>query len=179
MQFKTALLAAAVAAAGFTAQSIAATTSPVTATFNVTANVPNSCKVTATDINFGSYDPVNANSTTDLPSTGSVTVSCVKGTKATVSLDQGQNAGSGSTCTAPVRQMKDSAGDLLGYSIFQDSNDTTTWGCTSGTNTQAFTSTSKDASAGNGLYTTYGVIPAGQDVPVGSYSDVVTVSVAF
>jgi spore coat protein U-like protein len=178
MQLKTALLAAAVAAAGFTAQSFAAT-SPATATFNVTATVPNSCKVEATDIDFGSYDPVNANSTTDLPSSGTVTVSCVKGTVATVSLDQGKNPGSGSTCTAPVRQMKDSAGDFLAYNIDQDSNNTTVWGCTSGTNTQGFTSTSKDPSAGNGLYTTYGVIPAGQDVPVGTYSDVVTVSVAF
>lgn len=177
MQLKIALLAAAMAAAGFTAQSNAAT-NPATATFNVTASVPASCKVSATDINFGAYDPVNANSTTALPSTGGVTVSCVKGTVATVSLDQGKNAGSGSTCTAPARQMKDAAGDLLGYTISQDSSSTTTWGCTAGT-AQSFTSTSLTPAAGNGSYTTYGSIPAGQDVNVGSYSDVVTVSVAF
>lgn len=178
MQLKIALLAAVVAAAGFTAQSNAAT-NPATATFNVTANVPASCKVTATDINFGAYDPVNANSTTALPSTGGVSVSCVKGTEAVVSLDEGQNAGGGSTCTAPVRRMTDGSGNFLGYTITQDSSNANVWGCTSGTNTQGFTSTSLAPAAGNGLYTTYGLIPAGQDVAVGSYSDVVTVSVAF
>ncbi len=182
MQLKTALLTAALAAAGISAQSFAAAppapNGTATGSFNVTANVVASCKVVSTaDINFGNYDPANVNNTTPLNNNaGSVTVRCTKNTLAYVSLQQGSNPGSSSTCVAPARQMKDTAGDLLAYSIYQDSGYSNVWGCDS-TNSQSFTSTSVNTPK---VYTLYGQIPAGQDVPPAStYKDTVTTTVSF
>lgn len=175
MQLKTALLTAALVAAGLTVQPVVAGTA--TGTFDVTATVVNSCKVTSTsDIAFGNYDPANLNNTTDLDASGSVTVRCTKNAAVNVALQQGNNPTGASTCTAPARQMKDSAGDLLAYDIYQDSGRTTAWGCDA-SNSQNFTSA---GIATPKTYTTYGRIPAGQDVPAATdYTDTVTTTVTF
>lgn len=160
------LLAAGTAAAG---------TSPATGSFDVTANVKGSCQVTSTtDIAFGTYDPADANFATPLDKNGSVAVRCVKGMSPTVTLDQGLN-GSGS-CAAPARAMKDSTtSELLSYAIYSNSGHSTAWGCDT-TNNMAFTAASSTTAT---TLTTYGRIPAGQNVGLGSFSDTVTVEVAF
>jgi spore coat protein U-like protein len=150
-------------------------TSPATGTFNVTANVQGSCKVTSTsDIAFGAYDPADANFATPLDQNGSVDVRCVKGMSPTVTLDQGEN-GTGS-CAAPARAMKEAtSSELLSYDIYSDSAHATAWGCDTSNNV-AFTAASSTTAT---TLTTYGRIPAGQDVGLGDFSDVVTVEVAF
>lgn len=148
----------------------------VSGTFAVTANVVAACKINSSAaIAFGNYDPANVNASSPLTSTGNMNITCTKSTAATVSLDQGQNAGTGSTCSAPVRQMKNGT-NMLAYAIYSDSGRTSPWGCTAGTNTASFTSTT--ASSGVSL-TTYGSVPPGQDLPAGSYADTVTFTVSF
>lgn len=145
-------------------------------TFTVTANVVASCKIgTVSGIAFGNYDPANVNATAPLNGQGSIAVNCTKSTVAAVSLDQGVNATSSSTCAAPSRQMI-SGSNKLAYGIYMDSADTSPWGCASGSNTASFTAAS--ALTANTL-TTYGSVPGGQDVPAGAYSDTVTFTVTF
>jgi spore coat protein U-like protein len=157
------------------AGSAAAATSPASGSFNVTANVQGSCQVTATtDIAFGTYDPADVNFATPLDKNGSVSVRCVKGMSPTVTLDQGLH-GTG-TCTAPARAMKDAASTAtLGYDIYSDSAHASAWGCDA-SNDVAFTAAASTTAT---TLTTYGRIPAGQNIGLGSFSDTVTVEVAF
>jgi len=139
-------------------------------TFDVTASVAKSCQVSATDIAFGTYDPVAA---TALTAEGSVTVRCTKGTTGTLTLDQGAN-GTG-TCAAPVRAMAN-GGERLAYGIYQNAALTTAWGCDT-TNGQAVTADVGPSAPE--VLVTYGVIPAGQDAAMGNYIDTVTVNLNF
>jgi spore coat protein U-like protein len=150
--------------------------SPQTGSFNVTANVARSCSITGTsDVAFGAYDPADANFSTPLDATGSVTIRCTKNTTYDIALGQGANAASGSTCAAPLRQMA-SGTERLAYALFSDAGRTTAWGCDVSndvTRTETVGPSSPDT------VTVYGRVPAGQDVADGSYSDTVTVTVSF
>ena len=139
----------------------------------VTATVSANCSITTAPVAFGAYDPVTANATTALTSTGTVTVTCTTGSTGTITLGQGANPGGGSTDIAPARQLKDAGTDVLAYSLFQDVGHATVWGNTAGTGV---------ASLGTGTtaaVTVYGSIAAGQNVPAGSYSDTVVATVSF
>ena len=148
----------------------------VTGSLPVSATVANSCVISSVNaIAFGAYDPANANASAPLKATGAVNVTCTKGGSVSVALDQGANPTASSTCVAPARQMKDSGTDVLAYSIYSDSADTKAWGCDA-TNEVSFTSASVSTPT---ALSTYGSIPAAQDVPAGSYNDTVTVTVSF
>lgn len=150
--------------------------SPQTGSFNVTANVARSCSITGTsNVAFGTYDPADANFSTPLDASGSVTIRCTKNTTYDIALGQGANAAPGSTCVAPLRRMA-SGSERLSYGLFSDAGRTTTWGCDASndvTNTETTGPSSPDT------VTVYGRIPAGQDVADGSYSDTVVVTVTF
>jgi spore coat protein U-like protein len=149
--------------------------SPQTGSFQVTANVVASCRVTnTTNIAFGNYDPADVNSTTALDANGDISVRCVKGTVANVAIEQGISPATGSSCTTPLRQMA-SGTERLGYAIFQDAGRTTPWGCDA-SNDQSFTATTVSTPT---TLTTYGRIPAGQDVGTGAFLDTVNVTVTF
>lgn len=149
--------------------------SPQTGSFQVTANVVASCRVTSTtDIAFGNYDPADVNNATALDANGAIAVRCVKGTTANVAIEQGTNPATGSTCASPLRQMAGGT-ERLGYAIYTDAARTTVWGCAT-TNDQTFTATTV---ATPNTLTTYGRIPAGQDVGVGAFADTVNVTVTF
>lgn len=150
--------------------------SPQSGSFQVTASVANSCRVTSTgDINFGAYDPADTHFGTALDGIGSVAVRCTRGTVANVALGQGQYAASGSTCASPLRQMADGSTGRLRYDIYQAGPGNTAWGCDVA-NDQSFTSAASNVET---TLTTYGRIPAGQDVAAGNFSDTVTVTVTF
>lgn len=149
--------------------------SPQTGSFQVTANVVASCRVTSTtDIVFGNYDPADVNNAAPLDAAGSVAVRCVRGTVANVAIEQGANPAVGSTCVAPLRRMAGGA-ERLSYAIFQDAARTTVWGCDA-TNDQTFTAATVATST---TLTTYGRIPPAQDVSVGAFVDTVNVTVTF
>lgn len=148
-----------------------------TANINVGATIGGGCKILAsTNLNFGTYDPVNAHFTTPLDATGSVTLRCLKDLYATVTLDQGNNFAVGSTCNAPLRQMYgDAGGDYLSYNVYQDSARTGVWGCAEINDKDFF---------GTGInnpitLTLYGRIPAAQDVFGDYYWDGLLLTVTF
>ncbi len=150
--------------------------SPQTASLAVSAAIANSCKITSTTaVAFAAYDPADVNFATPLDNAGTVVLRCTKNTVATIAMGQGVNPTGGSTCTAPVRQMA-SGVDRLGYALYSDAGRTTVWGCTAPTNTVSSTSTGVATPA---TLNVYGRVPAAQDVPAGTYTDTVTVSVTF
>ena len=122
------------------------------------------CIVSAASLGFGNYTGavVNANST--------YTVTCTNGTTYTVGLNQGLTTGA----TVTTRQMgiTQPAGGL-NYSLLTGSYAGSNWGNTSG---------SWVSGTGSGAaqpLTVYGVLPAGQYVPPGSYTDTIAVTVTY
>ena len=155
-----------VAAAGllFANSTLAAT---ATTTFKVTATVASSCKVTATDLGFGAYDPLAA----ALDGTSTITATCTAQTPYTIGLDAGLNAGG----TTTRRMMgDDTATTLLSYELYSDSTRSAIWGAPGGA------TVAQSALTGGALnYTVYGRIPASQYVPAANYADTVTVTVTY
>jgi spore coat protein U-like protein len=141
-----------------------------TATLAVSSNITANCTITTTPVAFGAYDPISANASTALTATGEVSTTCTSGASATITLDQGANAGSGSTASVPVRRMANGS-NYMNYGLYSDNGYTTTFdGVTgvsvTGTGTQVNTNV-------------YGSIPAGQNLPTGAYADAVVATVTF
>lgn len=145
-----------------------------TANLTVQATVDANCTISTTAVDFGSYDPVTANATTDLqaPAGGKVTLLCTNGASATVTLGEGSNADTGSAPEDPERRMASGA-NFLSYTLYSDAGLTTEWGDTAPTGV-AHTGTGASADL-----PVYGVIPQGQNVPVGTYTDTVLATVSF
>lgn len=143
-----------------------------TANLSVTATVAANCTVTTSALAFGAYDPVNTNLSTALLGTGTISVRCTNGSAATLELDQGLNAAAGSTASAPLRRLK-SGSNHLSYSLFSDAPRTVVW-ATGGPQSVSHTGTGNVTAL-----TVYGSVAAGQQVPAGSYSDTVVVTVTF
>lgn len=170
MKFKKTLLAAAVFALGGFAMTASATSS--TTTFQVTATVINNCIISSTNIAFGNYDPTSGTAVT---AQGSVSATCTMGDIVSVALGQGLNPAAGSTAAVPARQMI-SGVNKLPYHIYIASSGTTEWG-TGGPNQPA---SQTSASVLTPLvFTTYGSLPAGTNVPSGSYADSVIATVTY
>ncbi len=143
------------------------------ADLSVTATVAANCTIATTAVDFGAYDPVTTNATTPILQTGRVTVSCTTGSAVKVTLGQGLFADTGSSDTAPVRRMKNGGTNYLNYTLYSEGTRTTAWGNTALTGlAHTGTGTSTDL-------TVYGTLPAGQNVPVGSYADTVVATVTF
>lgn len=144
---------------------------PATTTFGVSATVLKNCTVAATNVAFGNYTPtagaVSAN--------GTVSVSCTKSTTFTVSLNKGSGTG-----TIAQRLMSDGAGDTLQYNLYTTSGFAAVWGDGTGTSvTQGGTGTGMGTAV---TLTVYGSLPdnaTNQAVPPNTYTDTVTVSVAY
>lgn len=150
--------------------------SPQTGSFQVTANVPKSCQIQSTaPIAFGSYDSLAASA---LDAAGSVVIRCSASvTNVYTTLDQGANAGTGSTDASPVRRMKGGSGsEFLSYQIYSDAARAVVWGntATTGKNIAGPTVGGQDIT-----HVTYGRVPAGQQVGSGNYADTVGVTVTF
>lgn len=121
------------------------------------------CSVSASGVAFGNYTATNI-----VNITGTVSVTCTKGTAYHVGL----NAGLAIGATVTNRSMTGPASALLGYKLFSDSGRTANWGNTSGTGYVSGT--------GNGsaqTLTIYAQIPASEFVAPGSYTDTITVNV--
>jgi spore coat protein U-like protein len=148
------------------------------------ASVNSNCTIAASAVAFGSYDPITANAPpasggVNLNATGSITITCVKGTAPTIGLDLGAHA-SGST-----RRMLSGAADFLTYELYQPANNTagaacafpgtTVWG-TTGANLFSPTA-APNKNARN--YNICGAAAAGQDPAIGNYADAVVATVTF
>jgi spore coat protein U-like protein len=155
-------------AASVTAISVsAANAATTTTTFPVTATVLSACAVTANPLNFASYNPTAA---TPLDATTTLAVNCTVGTPFTVGL----NAGTASGATVTTRRMTSGA-NALSYALYQEAARTNNWGNTPGTDTPAPVTAPVLPTS----LTVYGRVPAGQNVPAGTYSDTITVTVNY
>jgi spore coat protein U-like protein len=143
-----------------------------TSNMSVTATVTANCTITANALNFGAYDPIVANAAAPLNGNTTINVVCTNGSPATVTMDQGLTPAGGSTAAAPLRQMA-SGGNFLGYFLYQDNANTIVWGNTPGTG-EAYTGTGVSTSVN-----VFGQVPAGQNVPAGSYGDTVVATITF
>jgi spore coat protein U-like protein len=127
------------------------------------------CTVSATGVNFGNYDTFVA---TPLETTGTVTVNCdlVQGQPPDVTISISTSSNSG---VFNPRQMKHAAqSDLLDYNLYTKQNRTTVWGDgTAGTSSIVIKGTQQKKA------TIYGSIPPRQNVPPGTYSDILTVTI--
>jgi spore coat protein U-like protein len=128
-----------------------------------------SCSVSTVGVNFGGYSTLSAS---NVSSTGTITINCNRKISTVLSIGASPNSGG-----FQPRQMKMASGsDLLSYNLYTTSAQTTIWGDgTSGTSTvplSVYRSTPKDAII-------YGLLPASQDVYVGSYSESLVVTVDF
>ncbi|NTV94801.1 MAG: spore coat protein U domain-containing protein [Thiobacillus sp.] len=141
-----------------------------TGNLSVSATVSNTCTVGTSSIDFGAYNPISGSAHSG---TGSVKVTCTTGTSYSIELGTGTYSGS---CSGN-RCMKDAGTDYLPYELYQDSGHSTVWG---GTAYSAGSAKSSQTGTGSEqTHSLYGGIAAGQNVPKGSYSDTVTVTVNF
>jgi len=146
------------------APAIAQTT--VTDTFGVQITINSDCEITSTEtLDFGSSGVL----TTAVLTTADLQVTCTTGTAYDIRLDEG----TGSGATISVRKMT-SGGSTINYEMFSDSGRTTNWGETDGVDTVSDT--------GNGsaqTHTVFGRVPVQTTPAPGTYTDTITVTVAF
>jgi spore coat protein U-like protein len=159
------LLCAAAAVAGTAAKN-----------FTVSATVVQNCTITVNNLDFGNYDPVGTNSASgaDVTATASIAVNCTKGSAGvSVGLDRGSNA------SGAQRRMAGPGGDVLNYSIADDTGGD--WDQTGSApvtvGTQAYLNFTSAATPV--AHTAHGTLPKAQDVSVGSYTDTVKATVVF
>ena len=140
----------------------------VSATFTVTTVVIPECTISATNLAFGTYDPIVANATANLDSSSTIDVYCTRNTSGTISLGNGLWFSGG-------RRLRNPAPDFLAYSLFRDAARTAPW-LTAAPNVVSRTSTSKLTPM---AMTVYGRIPGAQDPRVGAYADTVQATVNY
>ena len=157
-----ALLAALVLTATGTGAALAGSS---TNNVTVSASVGINCSISTGTVAFGSYDPLVANNTSALNQSGTFSVSCPKGTSATIALGNGGNFSGG-------HRFMNSGGNQLQYELYSDSGLSHVW---TSSNTVAYNSNSTAAFT----ETIYGQIPAGQDAATGTYSDTVVATINF
>jgi spore coat protein U-like protein len=117
---------------------------------------------------FGSYD-VFASSSTD--SAGNIAYSCTGGATVVIALSMGNGP------TFNPRHLQAAGGFLLPYNLYLDANHSTIWGDGTGV-----TSTSTPNSPADGaivMVPIFASIPPHQDVPMGHYTDSITVTLNF
>lgn len=145
-------------------------------TFTVQAAVVANCTISASNMNFGNYDPVAANDTTgaDLYASSTVTVACTKNApNVWIGLNTGAN---GASASGTTRAMTDGTG-FLSYELYAVNPNPApgaAWGNTQPTGV-SYVAASKAATG----ITVYGRTPKGQDVQAGSYSDTITATINY
>ena len=139
---------------------------------DISATVLTSCTIATLPVNFGTYNPMGAQATAPLDnSAGVVDVACANGLAVTVRLDEGLAPATGSSPTAPLRQMTDAvSGDVLAYNLYSDAPGGAVWD---------FTGIPDIGDGTHHLLSVYGRIPAGQHPQPGTYGDTVTATVEF
>lgn len=169
-----------------------ATAATSTGSFDVGANVTGSCVVVSADaINLGSYDPTGAHAdpgydAAPLVAEGKISVRCTAGSSdIKVALDQGLNKGSSATCSFPDNRLKSAQGKFLKYTL--DAEFTPTWNAQNGASAGVWGCGSSNIQTISSFASSLepvdmGVkvkVQGGQDVPIGTYSDTVGVTVTF
>lgn len=140
----------------------------ISQSFAVTATIATTCAFgTINALAFGAYDPLvtNASSGTDLAGSTTFNIDCVNGIPVSVGLDNGLHASGGQ------RYMTAGGGNNLTYTLFQDAAHNTAW-----------SNTAPLAVTGTGSAQTisvYAIVAKGQNEPIGSYADTVTITLTY
>jgi spore coat protein U-like protein len=140
-------------------------------TLTVGATVVKTCILTTIKpLALGSYDPVDTYATSDLRTRGNITVICSKGSTPSIAIGVSSNAPGIGTTRATL-----SKGNKLSYEIYKDAGltrvrtqpveDILSIGVVSLFQTQ--------------IIPAHRCIPAGHNVPVGTFADTVIVTVNF
>lgn len=146
--------------------SIGNAATPVSTSFQVKVQILDACSVTTpATLDFGVQTALSAN----VDGTTSIAVTCSLLTPYTVSLDGGVH-GTGLT----DRKMQGSSTDTVSYALHSDVNRTSNWGNTTGT---WVTGTGLGVAATT--HTVYGRIPTQTTPRPGTYTDTITVTVAY
>jgi spore coat protein U-like protein len=140
-----------------------------TANLQVSTTVSANCTITTATVAFPAYDPIVTHSAANDDGTGTVTITCTKGTLATIGLGLGANV------SGTQRRMKDATTDYLNYALYLDAGRTTVWGTAAPNLLTPVAAPDKNPRP----FTVYGRIPSAQDVPAGSYTDTVIATVNF
>lgn len=120
------------------------------------------CTVSAQSVLFGNYDVFSSQ---PLDGAGNIGVNCSPGASYTLSLSTGGGSYS-------QRELAGST-QILYYNLYTSASRSVVWGDgIGGTGTVS-------GSGESANHTVYGRIPAGQNLPVGSYSDTIIVTVTF
>lgn len=122
------------------------------------------CTLAVTGVSFGPIDPLANQVTT---SVGSVQVECPADTPYLVRLSTGASGSWSRTLS--------SGADSLAYNLFRDPTHVEVWGDGSG----GSLTVSGLGSGSTQLHSVYGRVPAQPQARVGSYSDVVVVTLEF
>jgi spore coat protein U-like protein len=139
-----------------------------TSTFTVQAVINTACNVSATTLNFGTYNPAGGSA---LSGSSTISVYCTNGSTYTTALNVGSGGGTFATRTLA------SGSDTLNFNLYRDAAYSQVWG-------DGTASTYTVAGTGSGLLTAnsltvYGQIPISQDKPAGTYSSTITVTVSY
>lgn len=139
-----------------------------TGSFTVQATINSACNVSATTLNFGTYNPGNASA---LSGSSTISVYCTSGSAYTASLNVGSGGG-----TFAGRTLSNGS-DTLSFNLYRDAAYSQIWG-------DGTASTYTVAGTGAGLLTAntltvYGQIPISQDKAAGTYSSTITVTVSY
>jgi spore coat protein U-like protein len=132
-----------------------------------------SCSVSATALSFGPYDPSSA---TARDSTGTVTVTCTALVGVSASWDILLGTGSSGSFT-PRRLL--SGGNSMQYNLYIDAGRTQVWGDATGVTAKVSDSRFVIVGTSQYSYTTYGRLPALQDLAPGTYTDTITVTLNY
>jgi len=133
----------------------------VTASLASPPAVAASCSAASSGVSFGSYDTLDPS---PLDSAGDVRVTCDSSVPFTVSLNPGSGPSGG-------RQLSGGSA-TLNYQLYIDAARTTVWGDDTYGNSVSTSGTDVDLSV-------YGRVPGQQNVPAGSYSDVLTITISY
>ena len=129
------------------------------------------CTVSAVGVVFGNFSPLTI---TTVENTGSITVNCTDVSSYSIVL----SAGGGDFSQ---RRMTTGGGSptFLNYNLYRDATYQQVWG--DGSSGNDTVSLSNPVNGQNNIHTIYGRIPVGiqRNAHVGSYSDTITVTVAF
>jgi spore coat protein U-like protein len=143
---------------------------------NSRAAVVFSCTVSATGVNFGAYNPLNATADT---ATGTWSVTCTATGSGSATVTGTLSLSTGSSGTYSPRRMQ-SGVNTLNYNIYLTPSYTQIFGDGSA---GTFAPSQSGTVVAGQVYqvdgSMYGLLPAGQDVAPGAYSDTIVVTVAY
>ncbi len=149
-----------------------------TATLSVSVTVSGNCQISASSVAFGSYDPIVTNLSAPVTGTGGVTITCTRGTSASLTLGPGANP------TGATRRMRGGT-SFIAYELYKPASESPGAPCSFaspkiwGTAGDAVFTPSSAPSREPRSYNVCGRIPEAQDVLAATYFDAVVATANF